>query len=487
MKEFKDKKIVDKVKMKKSILIIGAGPAGLTAAYELLKTKQYDITILEESNIIGGISRTINHNGNRIDIGGHRFFSKIEKVNKFWEEVLEEKFLIRDRKSRILYERNFYDYPISLNKTTIKNLGLIRFIKIGFSYLKSLVSKREENTLEDFFINRFGYELYATFFRDYTKKVWGVPCSKIDALFGHQRIKGLSISSVLIHMLKKTFGSLNSKNTETSLIEQFQYPKLGPGQLWEDVAKKVIENGGKIIFNEAVDKIENINQKIKNISTLNNKIFQADYILSSMPIKDLINSFNNVPKDISKISQKLEYRDFITVGLLLKNLELENLKDNWIYIQESDVKIGRLQIFNNWSPYLVKDENTTWIGLEYFCNEDDELWAMKKEEFIEFAILEMTKLNLIKKENILDSIQIKVKKAYPSYFGSYDKFDEVKDYINSIDNLYCIGRNGQHRYNNMDHSMMTSFEAVNCILNNTSKNKLWNVNTEKEYHESNKK
>ena len=238
--------------LKKNILIIGAGPAGLTAAYELLKTEKYNVKILEESKFIGGISKTYNHKGNRIDIGGHRFFTKIDKINKWWETLLEEDFLIRDRKSRILYERNFYDYPISLNLTTIKNLGFKRFIKIGFSYLKAITFKKEEKTLEDFFINRFGYELYVTFFRDYTEKVWGVPCNKIDALFGHQRVKGLSISSVLLHMLKKVFGNINSKSVETSLIEQFKYPKFGPGQLWENVSKKILDLSGEIIFNERV-------------------------------------------------------------------------------------------------------------------------------------------------------------------------------------------------------------------------------------------
>ncbi len=468
--------------MKKNIIIIGAGPAGLTAAYELLKTKNYKVTILEESEYIGGISKTYNHNGNRIDIGGHRFFSKIEKVNSWWDEVLDEEFLIRNRKSRILYERNFYDYPVTLNKTTIKNLGIKRFIKIGLSYIKASIFKKDEKTLEDFFINRFGYELYITFFRDYTEKVWGVPCNKIDALFGHQRVKGLSITSVLLHMLKKSFGNLNSKNTETSLIEEFKYPKHGPGQLWENVSAKILDLGGEILFNQKVSSLETKNEKVLIVHTLN-KSFEADAVFSSMPIKDLINSINTSPSNIQNLANNLEYRDFITVGLLLENSALDNLKDNWIYIQEPDVKIGRLQIFNNWSPYLVKDKNTTWIGLEYFCNENDELWEMKKEDFINFAISELEKLSLIKKENVLDSIQLKVKKAYPSYFGSYDRFDEIKEYLNTINNLFCIGRNGQHRYNNMDHSMMTSFEAVNVLINNSSKDKLWNVNTEKEYHE----
>ncbi len=469
--------------MKKNVIIIGAGPAGLTSAYELLKTNKYNVTILESSNQIGGISRTVNYKENRIDIGGHRFFSKIEKVNTWWDEVLEEPFLIRNRKSRVLYERNFYDYPISLNLNTVKNLGAKKFIRIIFSYLKSVIFQREENTLEDFFINRFGYELYSTFFKDYTEKVWGVPCNKIDALFGHQRVKGLSIKSMLVHIVKKLFGSINSKNVETSLIEQFKYPKLGPGQLWENVAKKIIDNGGKIIFNESVNKINLQNSNATEIYTTNNS-YKCDYLFSSMPIKDLVASFDNTPETIKTIANKLEYRDFITVGLLVKNLEEQNLKDNWIYIQESDVRIGRLQIFNNWSPYLVNDENTTWLGLEYFCNENDELWSMNEKDFIKLAISEMVKLNFIKEENLLDSVQIKVKKAYPSYFGSYNRFDEIKEYLNTIDNLYCIGRNGQHRYNNMDHSMMTSFEAVAALINEKSKNRLWEINTEKEYHET---
>lgn len=467
--------------MSQKIVIIGAGPAGLTAGFELVK-KGYDITILESSEEIGGISKTVNYNGNRIDIGGHRFFSKITRINTWWNEVLEEDFLIRNRKSRILYERKFYDYPVSLNTTTIKNLGLIRFIKIGFSYLKAVMFKREEKSLEDFFINRFGYQLYKTFFKDYTQKVWGMPCDNIDALFGHQRVKGLSIRSVLWHMFKKTFGSINSSNVETSLIEQFNYPKYGPGQLWESVAKKIIENGGNIEFNQNVIGIESINQKMHTIRT-QDKQYECDAVFSSMPIKDLINSMSEVPHQIATIANGLEYRDFITVGLLLKNSVLSNLEDNWIYIQESDVKLGRLQIFNNWSEYLVKDENTTWIGLEYFCNENDSLWNMDKNKFIQFAIDEMVKIDLIKNDDVIDSTQIKVKKAYPSYFGTYDKFIEVQKYLNQFGNLYCIGRNGQHRYNNMDHSMMTSFKAIECLEKDLDKSILWEINTEKEYHE----
>jgi protoporphyrinogen oxidase len=467
---------------KNSVLIIGAGPAGLTAGYELLK-QGYDVTILEQEDQVGGISKTINHNGNHIDIGGHRFFSKIKRVNSWWDEVLGEDFLIRNRKSRILYERNFYDYPIALNKTTIQNLGLIRFFKIGFSYLKSVIFKKDEKTLEDFFINRFGYELYATFFKDYTHKVWGVPCDKIDALFGHQRVKGLSIRSVLWHMIKKSFGFLDKNSTETSLIEQFSYPKYGPGQLWEDVAKKIINNGGKILFNESVNKIDMIDNQIVSVKSDKN-IYKADFIISSMAVKNLFESFQNIPSDINNIALNLEYRDFITVGLLVDKLQINELDDNWIYIQESDVNVGRLQIFNNWSEYLVKDKNKIWIGMEYFCNENDELWSMDQDSFIDMASSEMQKLGFIKnRSDIVDKVQIKIKKAYPSYFGTYKDFHKVQKYLSSIDNLYCVGRNGQHRYNNMDHSMMTSFNAVDSIVNKTSKDKIWSVNTEKEYHE----
>lgn len=470
--------------MKQHIIIIGAGPAGLTTAYELLK-QNYKITILESSENIGGISQTVNHNGNRMDIGGHRFFSKITRVNQWWDEILHDDFLIRNRKSRILYQRKFFDYPVSLNKTTITNLGLLKMMKIGLSYFKSLIIKKEENNLEDFFINRFGQELYETFFKDYTEKVWGVPCTQIDALFGHQRIKGLSITKVLIHGLKKLFTSKKISQTETSLIEEFLYPKYGPGQLWEEAAKKIQAMGGEIIFNETAAQLLHENHHVTAVVGSSGTTYKGDTVVSSMPIKDLVHTLGeNVPSEIQTIARNLEYRDFITVGLLLDKLLIENIQDNWIYIQEPDVKIGRLQVFNNWSPYLVKDASKTWLGLEYFCQENDAMWNMPEEKFIDFAIQEMEKLNFIEKQDVQDNVQIKVKKAYPSYFGSYNQFDEVKEYLNGYDNLLCVGRNGQHRYNNMDHSMMTSFEAVEVIVHHTSKDRLWSVNTEKEYHES---
>lgn len=518
-------------KMKEKVLIIGAGPAGLTAAYELCKDDKYDITILEASNEIGGISRTVVYNGNRIDIGGHRFFSKSDTVMKWWQNIFaiqgalpydyeqtkiiteishlkdapnpnnkDKVLLIRNRLSRILFLRKFFDYPISLSTQTIKNLGLIRIIKIGFSYLHAVVFPlKNESTLENFFINRFGKELYKTFFKDYTQKVWGVPCDKISSQWGAQRIKGLSIIKTLSHALRKSFKSksnINQKDIETSLIEKFYYPKYGPGQLWEEVLNICLQNGVKIEKLKTVDKLNINNNKIQSIYAQENK-FEAQHIISTMPIKDLINAINdeNISTEIKEIASNLVYRDFITVGVLLDKLEIQNntkfktinniIPDNWIYVQESDVKVGRIQVFNNWSPYMVKDKNTIWLGLEYFCNEGDELWNLSEDELKKLAINELEKINLINPKSVLDSTVIKVKKAYPAYFGSYDRFDEIKEYLNKIENLYCIGRNGMHKYNNMDHSMLSAMEAVKNIKNGTkSKENIWTVNSEEEYHES---
>ena len=513
----------------KKIIIIGAGPAGLTAGYELSKNKEYEVYIFEEDKQVGGISKTINYNGNRMDLGGHRFFSKDERIIKWWNEFLpmqgnlsyDDKVLNRDKKlveggpdpevdndvmlkrnriSRIYYLKKFFDYPVSLKFETFKNMGIIRTIKSGFSYLKSIFYKRKENSLEDFYINRFGKVLYSMFFEKYTEKLWGRHPSQIAADWGKQRVKGLSIMAVVKDMFNKTF-HIKSKNIETSLIEEYMYPKYGPGQLWEKVAEKITENGGKIYLKTKVTNINtDSNTKIESIDYIENgeiKTIQADYIISSMPIKDLINGIkdNNISKEIVSYANGLPYRDFMTVGLLVKKLNLENktniatieniIPDCWIYIQEPNVKLGRIQIFNNWSPYLVQnvDENV-WMGLEYFCNENDEYWNMSDEEFSNFAIDELVKMKIINREDVLDYNRVKVKKAYPAYFDTYDKIDEIVNYINKFKNLYCIGRNGQHRYNNMDHSMMTAFETVKNIESNiTDKTNIWNVNTEKEYHE----
>ena len=514
----------------KKVVIIGAGPAGLTAGYELLKkSKDYEVVILEESNAIGGISRTVNHNGNRMDIGGHRFFSKDTSVTSWWNEIMptqgapsvddkklgKEKplvsggpdpekvdrvMLIRQRVSRIYYLKKFFDYPVSMKMQTFKNMGLARTIKAGFSYLKSTIAKLPEDCLENFYINRFGRVLYSMFFEGYTEKLWGRHPREISADWGAQRVKGLSIVAVIKDMFSKILpGKKNSKKVETSLIEEFVYPKFGPGQLWETVAADFEKMGGKILMNSSVKKINTANGRVETIeyeSEGTTITLDADYFISSMPVKDLVCGMNDVPEKELEIAKGLPYRDFVTVGLLVNRLNLKNetdiktmgniVPDCWIYVQDVGVKLGRIQIFNNWSPYMVKDvENTVWIGLEYFCDEGDDFWNMSDSECISFATDELVSMGVISsKGEVLDSHREKVKKAYPAYFDTYNEIDSLITYLNTFENLFCVGRNGQHRYNNMDHSMVTSFECVKNILNGTTnKDNIWNVNTEKEYHE----
>jgi protoporphyrinogen oxidase len=526
---------------KKTAIIIGAGPAGLTAAYELLGKTDIKPIIYEATDSIGGISRTINYKGNRIDIGGHRFFSKSDRVMDWWKNILtlqgapskdellldkkypgqkhnlktvpggpdpektDKVLLIRKRISRIFFLRKFFDYPVSLNAGTFRNLGVARVVKIGISYVWiRLFPIKKERSLEDFFMNRFGKELYETFFKDYTEKVWGVPCNKIDPDWGAQRVKGVSISKTIEHAIKKKFKkdeSVSQKNVETSLIEQFMYPKYGPGQMWETVAEQVLSKGGEIHMNHEATGLVNADNKISGVRIIDKRTGQitvksADYVFSTMPVKELIAGLENrAPEEVRKISDGLIYRDFITVGILLKKLAIHNetdqhtvgniVPDNWIYIQERDVSIGRLQIFNNWSPYMLADfENTAWIGLEYFCSEGDSLWSKSDEEFKKFAAGELEKIGVIRKEDILDSTCVRVPKTYPAYFGTYHRFDEVKKYVDSYENLFLIGRNGMHRYNNQDHSMLTAILAVENIAKGIkTKDNIWAVNTEEEYHE----
>ena len=509
------------------IVIIGAGPAGLTAAYELLKDNtNNEVVVLEETADIGGISKTVRFNGNRMDMGGHRFFSKSEQVQNWWNERMplqgalsfddiklnrtpelskngpnpeteDRVMLSRNRVSRIYYNSKFFDYPITLKPSTLYNMGFITTIKAGFSYLACVLKKRPENSLEDFYINRFGKVLYTMFFEDYTEKLWGIHPSNISADWGAQRVKGLSIIALIKDIFAKPF---NKTAKETSLIENFLYPKFGPGQLWEEVAKDIEFLGGKIIKECKVKKINIKNDSINFLEVdLNGKKqkIEADLFVSSMPVKDLVVGIKGEtpPKEVIEIANGLPYRDFVTVGLLLNSLELKNktkiktlsniIPDCWIYVQDRNVKLGRIQIFNNWSPYMVKDpEKTVFIGLEYFCTEGDAFWNLSDEDIINYAIKEVEKIGVAKKQNVINSHLQRVKKAYPAYFGTYNEFSKVVQYLNTINNLYCVGRNGQHRYNNMDHSMLTAMKTAELIkYSKGSRQDIWNVNTEKEYHE----
>lgn len=516
--------------MKTRVVIIGAGPSGLTAAYELLKSdKEFEVTILEETRDIGGISKTINYKGNRMDMGGHRFFSKVPKVNAWWEaimptqgalpmddrilkrqitvvaggadpELTDRVMLRRRRVSRIFFMDKFFDYPISMKKETFLNMGFLNTMSCGFSYLAAMLHKLPENNLENFYINRFGKKLYSMFFEYYTENLWGRHPREIDASWGNQRVKGLSITAVIKDIFGKIFKG-NNREVETSLIEEFAYPKLGPGQLWEIVADEIQKNGGAL-YKEAC--VTNVHKNADNIVTgveyLQNgtaHFLEADIVISSMPLKDLVCGMNDVPADINRIARGLPYRDYMTVGVLVDKLKLKNqterrtigniVPDCWVYVQERAVKMGRFQIYNNWSPYMVADpEHTVWLGLEYFVQEGDSSWTMEDKKFSDMAVQEMIRLGLVDTEkNVLDTHVERVKKAYPAYFDTYNEINTLIDYLKQIPNLYCVGRNGQHRYNNIDHSMCTSFEAVKNILNGTvNKDNIWAVNTEKEYHES---
>lgn len=512
----------------KQAIIIGAGPAGLTAAYELAKkSNDWKITLLEETSEIGGISRTAvcpGGNGDaacRIDIGGHRFFSKSKEVNDLWSELMpiqgapskddilldrecniapggpdpektDETMLRRRRVSRIYYLRHFFDYPISIKPATFLAMGLVRTWKAGWSYIYSALFKRPEKSLEDFYINRFGKVLYQMFFEDYTEKLWGMHPSKISPEWGAQRVKGLSLWKALLNVFIPKGGK-----KETSLIDEFIYPKRGPGQLWETLAAKIQTMGVEVRKNAKVAKVEARNGRVASVTLENGETLPCEAVFSSMPVKDLVSAFGPAaPSDVAQIAAGLPYRDFITVGLLVDSLAIKNktkLKtvgnippDTWIYVQERDVRMGRIQIFNNWSPYMVDDvEKHVWIGLEYFCTEGDKFWEMDDAAFIDMAVGELRHIGVLGEGTpVLRSVRLKVKKAYPAYFGTYARFERVREWLDSFANLYCIGRNGQHRYNNMDHSMLCGMEAAHALLGETPKDAVWRVNTEKDYHET---
>ncbi len=509
--------------MSRTVVVIGAGPAGLTAAYTLLKETDCVPIVLEAGDCVGGISRTVEYHGNRMDLGGHRFFTKNAEVAALWDALLplqgapalddrllgrdkplqaggpdpertDRVMLVRDRVSRIYFARRFFDYPISLKWATLKNMGFRRTVAAGCGYVWASLFRREERTLRDFLINRFGAPLYRMFFESYNEKLWGRNPSEIAPDWGAQRIKGLSLRKAVAGMLKSALG-IQQKQVETSLIDRFSYPKLGPGQLYAVMADEITRMGGKIYYKKEVTALHRGGNRIVSVETSDGSRYEADAVFSSMPVKDLIAGMDgDVPADVREIAAGLPYRDFITAGLLVDRLLLKNetgrktlgniVPDCWIYVQERGVKLGRIQVFNNWSPYLVKDPaHTVWLGLEYFCAEGDELWNMDDASFLKMAEEELVSMGVIERGAVRDGVRLRVKKAYPAYFDTYDRFDAVRGFLNTQENLYCIGRNGQHRYNNMDHSMLTAIEAVRAYRTGGGRDAIWNVNTEEEYHE----
>jgi protoporphyrinogen oxidase len=523
---------------KKIAVIAGAGPAGLTAALELLRRSNITPVVFEAENQVGGISKTINYRGNRMDLGGHRFFSKSDWVMRWWQEILpiaaedtqlssslrinyqgqshdlmpgnmtvsapDAVMLVRRRLSRIFYRRRFFDYPLALNAATIRNLGVAEALQIGLSYTQSQLSARlPEVSLEDFFINRFGARLYRTFFQGYTEKVWGVPCREISAEWGAQRIKGLSVAKAIGHALLSPLRSsldISQKSTETSLIERFLYPKLGPGQMWEEVARQVERLGGQIYLSHRIVGLERDGGRVTALNVLDGasnsvRRVACDHFVSTLPVRDLVAFLSPEDAQISTIAQGLPYRDFMTVGLLVRRMRCRSGRgheppgngmppDNWIYIQEPDVRIGRLQVFNNWSPALVADPKSIWLGLEYFCKEGDDLWSMNDGRFIDFAAAELEKIGLIDRQDVTDATLVRVRKAYPAYFGAYGEFERLRAYLDLFSNLYPIGRNGMHRYNNQDHSMLAANAAVTSIIGGgAEKSDIWRINSEDAYHE----
>jgi protoporphyrinogen oxidase len=499
----------------KRILIGGAGPAGLTTALELARSGAgHEVIVVEASREIGGISRTVNYKGNRIDIGGHRFFSKSDWVMNWWTDILpleesgraeepDQVMLVRRRLSRIYYRGKFFAYPVRADLATGAKLGPWRVSRMLASYgFARLFPRPQENSLEDFLLNRFGRELYETFFKDYTEKVWGVPCGEISAEWGAQRIKGLSISRAATHALRSLLpASMQTQGkVNTSLIERFYYPKFGPGQLWETVVARLAEHGIAVQLGRKVAGLVQEDGRIaaailEDVASGTRETLPIDAFVSTLPVKDLVEGLTPAaPAPVRSVAAGLQYRDFITVGLLLRRLQRTTgsepgsatnlVPDNWIYVQDKGVQVGRLQIFNNWSPHMVADPDTAWVGLEYFCAEGDALWTRSDAAMAALAMGELARVGLADPKDLLDSVVIRVPKAYPGYFGRYRDFGVVRSYLDAIPNLFLIGRNGMHRYNNQDHSMLTGRLAAEAILEGSpDKAPLWAVNIDDEYHE----
>ncbi|NET30812.1 MAG: NAD(P)/FAD-dependent oxidoreductase [Cyanothece sp. SIO1E1] len=465
-----------------SVIIIGGGPAGLTASYELMKYSVKSV-VLEKADKVGGISRTETYKGYRFDIGGHRFFTKVDEVRALWNEILAHDLIQVPRLSRIYYDGKFYDYPISLFKT-LMNLGLGHSVLILISYLKAKLRKRlnpdlKEETFEEWVINCFGERLYHIFFKTYTEKVWGIPCSQIRADWAAQRIQHMSLKRAVLNAV---FGGQKAK----SLITKFDYPRLGPGMMWERCQELLEAKGSSVQLNTEVVRVERQGTHItKVVVKQGDRSFEltGDHFINSMPVSALVHRLDPLPPDeILAAARGLKYRDFLIVPLIIHRDHL--FPDNWLYIHSPEFRVGRIQNFKNWSPAMVPDASKTCLGMEYFCSQGDDLWEMPDSKLIQLAAQEIIKLNLgVKPDDIEDGCVIRQHKAYPVYDGEYRQHLQVlQDYLETFENLQTVGRNGMHRYNNQDHSMLTAILAAKNIVG--GKHNLWNVNLERSYHEN---
>ena len=465
-------------RVNRQVIIIGAGPAGLTAAYELVKQDIRPI-VLEKLDKVGGIARTENYKGYHFDMGGHRFFTKSMQVNRFWHDVLGDEFLLRPRLSRIYYNRKFFHYPLR-PMNALSKLGIWQSSLVGLSYLRwQLFPYKNEDTFEQWVTNRFGQRLFRIFFKSYTEKVWGISTSELNAEWAAQRIKDLDLKAAVLNMFIKP------KNTIKTLIEEFHYPSRGPGMLWERVKAKVETAGAEVRMNNQVSRINRNGSRIESVDVLNNgrnEVFHGTDFISSMPVTEFVNKLSPPPPTyVLEAAIKLSYRDFLTVCLIL---DKENLfEDNWIYIHDPNVKVGRIQNFKNWSPEMVPDSTKTSLGLEYFCNEGDDLWNATDEALVEMGKREIEQIGLAKYTDVIDGVVFRVEKSYPVYDTNYREYLEVlRKYIDSLENFQTIGRNGLHRYNNQDHAMLTGMLSVRNLING-EKHNLWEINAEQEYHE----
>ncbi len=464
--------------MNRPVVIIGAGPAGLTAAYELSK-HGFTSVVVEKSPVVGGIAQTAEYKGYLFDIGGHRFFTKVTLVERMWREVLAKDLLTRQRLSRIYYKSRFFRYPLE-PRDALAGLGLVEAMRCGMSYLKAqLFRSSPEDNLETWVTNRFGRRLYEIFFKTYTEKVWGMPCHEIRAEWAAQRIRGLSLKSLVWNALRPQRHGDKQKLIKT-LIHQFEYPRRGPGMMWQRFRELIEERGSQVSFESPVESIEWEPGRVKAIRAGGNR-YEGDHFISSMPIQELIRRLDPAPPEyLQAAADDFRYRDFLTVALIVKGKDL--FPDNWIYIHEPDVKVGRIQNFKNWSPEMVPDDETTCLGLEYFCFEGDDLWRAPDADLVALGTEEVARLGLAEAGAVVDGTVVRMPKAYPVYDRNYrGGLDAIRRFLETVPNLQLVGRNGMHQYNNQDHSMLTAILAARNIMG--ARFDLWSVNVEEDYHE----